>query len=70
MGCTSLDFLSFHKMSNVFYEKELYFFFFFISPYFSLADVKGVLIIPRQNSRKIKVTIIQLWAKNISYSID
>lgn len=59
LGCTSVDFLSFHKMCNIFYLKNFIFGFLFILPYFFTGGCKRCAHLPCRNSKKIKVTIIQ-----------
>lgn len=55
LSCTSVDFLSFHKVSIIFYKSELYFCSLFSFYYiFSSVDVKGILIFPCQNNEKNK----------------
>lgn len=49
LGCPPVDF---HKMSNIFYENEFYFSFWFILPYFPLVEVNDFLVYPHQNSRE------------------
>lgn len=64
LGCTPADF---HKMSNIFYENELYFCFLFIVPYFPFVDVNDFLLSLHQNSRKISYNHLLKGKSNIIF---